>query len=192
MRKLVVLAGKSACGKDTILRRLIELFPNKYTNVVSHTTRPIRPNETNVIDYYFVSDKEIEAIPMVETRVYKTAYGEWKYGLSEEEIILKLNSGLIPVVILDLDGAMDLSRWIRDTFDDIQVYRIAICASTVLRLWRSWKRVGFKFGALLEILRRMVADSKDFSDSDKVCRYTIENSSGCLDSVVESVNEVVG
>ena len=192
MRKLVILAGKSACGKDTVLRRLIELFPNKYTNVVSHTTRPIRPNERDGSDYYFVSEREIEAIPMVETRVYQTAYGEWVYGLSEEEIILKLNSGLIPIVILDLDGAMDLSRWIRDTFDDIQVYRIAICASTILRLWRSWKRVGFKLSALPEIIRRLIADSKDFSDSDKVCRYTIENANGCLDSVVDSVNEVVG
>ena len=52
--KLVVLSGPSGVGKSTVLRRLVERYPDQLRLSVSATTRPPRPGETDGVDYYFL------------------------------------------------------------------------------------------------------------------------------------------
>ena len=51
MAKLYVLMGKSASGKDTIYRRLLEDMQLKLKPVVPYTTRPIRSGEEDGREY---------------------------------------------------------------------------------------------------------------------------------------------
>src|SRR2546423_8493903 len=76
---LMVIAGPSGVGKDTVLRRLFELAPHlKYS--VSYTTRPPRPGEVDGHSYTFVSEPEflrlIEQKEFLEwAKVYDHYYG---------------------------------------------------------------------------------------------------------------------
>lgn len=55
MNKIIVaICGKSGAGKDTIAKHLIKMNPEWHA-IVSCTTRPIRENETNGVDYYFLT-----------------------------------------------------------------------------------------------------------------------------------------
>ena len=47
MGKLFIIIGKSATGKDTIYKRLLEIDQLKLKTVVMYTTRPIRNSEVN-------------------------------------------------------------------------------------------------------------------------------------------------
>ena len=46
--------GKAGSGKDTIMKKMLELYPDLY-EIVSCTTRPRRDYEIEGINYYFYS-----------------------------------------------------------------------------------------------------------------------------------------
>jgi guanylate kinase len=77
----VVLSAPSGTGKTTLAHLLVDSMPNLQISV-SHTTRPIRGNERDGIDYHFVSDAEFDK--MIEDN----AFIEWapvhgfRYGSS--------------------------------------------------------------------------------------------------------------
>ena len=60
MGKIFCIIGKSATGKDTVYRRLLERFHDRFRKVVLYTTRPIRAGEQNGVEYYFVTIPQME------------------------------------------------------------------------------------------------------------------------------------
>ena len=54
----VMFIGPSAVGKDTMINRLKKDFPDVIYKLPSYTTRPIRKNEKDGVDYYFVTKEE--------------------------------------------------------------------------------------------------------------------------------------
>lgn len=100
---IIVLAGKSASGKDTLLNELIT-----YTDarpIVSYTTRPMRDKEIDGVDYHFVSEDKFKEIQdqLLESRSYDTLFNgipaTWYYG---SPIVDASNSSY--VAVLDPDG----------------------------------------------------------------------------------------
>ena len=53
MGKIYYIMGKSASGKDTIYRRLMEDKTFAFHTLVPYTTRPMRSTEVNGRDYFF-------------------------------------------------------------------------------------------------------------------------------------------
>ncbi len=84
---LIVITGPSGVGKTTIIKSLLDLYPDlKYS--VSMTTRQPRHNEKNGVDYHFVSEEEfksrIEKDEFIEwSEVYGKYYGRLKKDLEE-------------------------------------------------------------------------------------------------------------
>jgi guanylate kinase len=60
VKMIFLFCGKSGSGKDTMLRMLTntQIGGNSFLPVVSYTTRPKRENETDGIDYHFISKDE--------------------------------------------------------------------------------------------------------------------------------------
>lgn len=56
----VVIAGPSGVGKDSLIHRLLEIYPHLFGFSVSRTTRPPRPDEVDGVHYHFVSKPEFE------------------------------------------------------------------------------------------------------------------------------------
>ena len=56
MGKIFCLMGKSNSGKDTIFKELMKDKDLNLMPIVSYTTRPIRSNETNGVEYYFINE----------------------------------------------------------------------------------------------------------------------------------------
>lgn len=110
---LIAIVGKSASGKDTIARILAK--EHGYKNVVSTTSRPMRSNETNNVDYHFITEDEFikmkEEDKFIEYRYYDTIQeGEnkkWHYGIERSEILLSKGNY---VCVVDLVGLEDLKR----------------------------------------------------------------------------------
>ena len=83
MGKIYCLMGKSSSGKDTIFKRLLEREDLKLKRIVPYTTRPIRENETDGVEYFFCDratrDRLIAAGKVIELRSYETVHGIWNY-----------------------------------------------------------------------------------------------------------------
>ena len=60
MGKIFYLMGKSSSGKDTIFKELKKRMPFLHT-VTIYTTRPMRENERDGEEYFFVDDKVLDA-----------------------------------------------------------------------------------------------------------------------------------
>ena len=52
------MCGRSCTGKDSIVKAIQE--QHKFNRVVTFTTRDKRPNETNDIDYHFITKEEFD------------------------------------------------------------------------------------------------------------------------------------
>ena len=156
--KIIILTGMSCAGKDTV-RRVLEQDYYGYTNIVSHTSRPMRENEVNGIDYHFVSKEEfnnmIDNNEMIEYRNYETNWngrGEtWFYGVKKFT-----PKNINYVIVMDLMGAESIIRH----FGEKNCIVIYLYASDKIRKIRAIKRGSFDE---TEWNRRLIADYKDFS-----------------------------
>ena len=112
--RLVVLAGPTAVGKGSVAAAVRERHPGVWISV-SATTRPPRPGEQEGVHYYFVSDKDFDA--MVERGdllewavVHKAA----RYGTPRGPVEEALAAGRLALLEIDLQGA----RQVRSTMPD--------------------------------------------------------------------------
>lgn len=82
----IVIVGPGSAGKDFFASKLIEKGAVKS---ISYTTRPKRKNETDGIDYHFISkedfEKKIEEDYWYEWDLFRPELG-WYYGQSKEDI----------------------------------------------------------------------------------------------------------
>ncbi|MCR5490800.1 MAG: guanylate kinase [Bacilli bacterium] len=81
---MIVLVGASASGKTEIAKALANRFGIK--KAVTHTSRPMRVNEKNDVDYHFVSDEEFLKLKAEDAFVETTFYNNHYYGCSKAEI----------------------------------------------------------------------------------------------------------
>ena len=101
---LIVISGPSGVGKDSVLQRMKERgLPFHF--VVTATTRPRRPGETDGVDYHFLShDQFAEMIEHGELLEYAIVYNDYK-GIPKEQVRQALASGRDVVMRLDVQGA---------------------------------------------------------------------------------------
>lgn len=101
---LIVISGPSGAGKDSILQRMKERdLPFHF--VVTATTRPRRANETEGVDYFFVSkDTFAGMIDGDELIEYAVVYGDYK-GIPKQQVRDALASGRDVVMRIDVQGA---------------------------------------------------------------------------------------
>ena len=172
-RTLLLICGKSASGKTEITK---ELNKSGIRMLVSHTDRPMRNNETNCIDYYFIDDNYmlnmIDDDEFVETRSYNTEYGVWNYGLSKCEID-NINSAAC--VVLDLNGCESVKKYIKDNNLDIETITIYISASEEERFRRYMKRDDITLKQAKELIRRFEKDDEDFKDFESRVDIMLRN-----------------
>lgn len=183
MGKLFVLVGKSASGKDTIYSAVREDMP-EVLNVVSTTTRPMRPNETEGVEYYFISTEDFLFMEnrgeFIETRKYNTIQeGQptvWYYGISKQAIDLEKGNH---IVIVDLNGLEELKKVFGKNVVTIYVY-----VEDKEREERAKKRGGFEQA---EWDRRLEDDNFQFNKEriDRDVDYIVHNI-----NLQQSINEV--
>ena len=105
MSHLTVLAGPTAVGKGTVVRYMLDHFPNIHLSI-SATTRTKRPGEVDGVHYYFLSHEEFDRLvdegQMLE---YAVVHGENKYGTPREPVERALADGKFVLLEIDLQGA---------------------------------------------------------------------------------------
>ena len=94
---VIVISGPSGVGKGAVMRRLQE--------VVTATSRAMRPGEQDGVDYFFVTTEEFEAmISDGELIEHAVVYGEYK-GIPKQQVRDKLAMDTDVVLRLDVQGA---------------------------------------------------------------------------------------
>ena len=82
---LIVISGPSGVGKDTLIKRLLDLDRNlRYS--VSCTTRAPRPNEVDGVDYTFVSRERFQQLVDEGAFLEYATYNGNLYGTLAERV----------------------------------------------------------------------------------------------------------
>lgn len=109
--KLLVFAAPSGAGKTTIVKHLLQTFPEQLAFSVSATTRPQRDNEQHGKDYYFISTaafkQHIAAGNFLE---YEEVYQGKFYGTLFSEIDRLTNAGKAVLFDIDVQGALNIKK----------------------------------------------------------------------------------
>ena len=156
-KKLINFIAPSSSGKDYLMRKYLKANPNS-RRVVTCTTRPMRPNEKNHVDYHFITDDEFDVLKLtgklIEQREYHVANGSvWKYGCPY--FIDEFCDEYVNVV--DLKGLEAIIK----AYPDAEVVTYYVHVPENIRRERAIKRGGFD---LAEWERRIKADEEDFSE----------------------------
>ena len=100
MGRIFYILGKSSTGKDTIYKKLVNRNKNGLKNIVMYTTRPMRDGEIDGVTYNYVTEEKYKELEdknlIIESRVYNTVHGLWRYfTVKDEQIDLEDNNYII-------------------------------------------------------------------------------------------------
>lgn len=106
---LIVLSGPSGAGKDALLTKMKESgYPLEYITTV--TTRTQRAEETDNVDYHFVSTRKFqEMVKNNELLEWANVYGNW-YGVPRQPVKEALDRGQDIIVKVDTQGAATIKK----------------------------------------------------------------------------------
>ncbi|MEY8236588.1 guanylate kinase [Lachnospiraceae bacterium 66-29] len=162
MGKIFCLMGKSACGKDTLYKRIITDKSLSIQTLIPYTTRPPRSGERNGVEYFFLSEQEQLQLEqqgkIIELRAYQTVQGVWKYfTVNDHQINLAQNDYLI---IGTLESYLKLQNY----FGADSLVPLYIELDNEERMRRAITREQMqKNPDYEELCRRFLADLEDFS-----------------------------
>ncbi len=114
MGKVLIFSAPSGSGKTTIVRHLLERFPELEFSI-SATSRAPRGEERDGVDYYFMDAAELR------TRVEAGEFIEWEevyagtcYGTLRAEIDRIWDRGHVVVFDVDVVGALNIKKLFGD------------------------------------------------------------------------------
>ena len=105
--KLIVISAPSGTGKTTVVKKLLEQNANLSASV-SFTTRKIRENEKEGLDYFFVGEKTFEnMIRNNDFLEHATVFGNF-YGTERKSVSQNLEKGINVILEIDWQGAQQI------------------------------------------------------------------------------------
>lgn len=179
---MIILLGKSASGKDTVVNNLIHNYYG-YEKIITWTTRPMRPGEKQDLTYHFTDDEDfeekIEEGFFAEWKKYNSVFGTWYYGTAVQDIT---NNLINKIIILTPSGYEDIKEYINN--EEI----LSVYLDSSLRTL--YKRLKFRGDNPKEIKRRLLHDIKDFKGIKNKVNVVIKNNTRDLDELTELIKDM--
>ncbi len=214
MGKIFVVMGKTSSGKDTIYKRVLDSLTQSEGDVapktvVIYTTRPMRPGETNGVEYFFATEEELQKLReqgnVIEERCFHTVHGPWYYfTVNDGQIDLENHSYLMINTLAGFEMIRAYYNKIKKASEaktaeeqkDI-VIPIYIEADPKERLIRYINRESLQAKPnYKEVCRRFLADEEDFAEEELnrlgiVKRYFNQDLEECCNEIEADVRALL-
>ena len=114
LEKVIILTAPSGAGKTSIAAYLLKQMP-QLSFSVSATTRAPRGNEKQGVEYHFISLAQFEGhIYQNDFLEYEMVYEGVYYGTLKSELTRIWNLGKIPVLDIDVKGAIKIQKQLEE------------------------------------------------------------------------------
>jgi guanylate kinase len=111
---LYIISAPSGAGKTSLVRALVEQMQGVEVSV-SHTTRAMRPGETDGVDYHFVAEERfLEMAGQAEFIEHARVFDNY-YGTSQATVEGRLRAGADVILEIDWQGAQQVRRLMPDS-----------------------------------------------------------------------------
>ena len=135
MGKIFYIMGKSASGKDSIYRMLLQKKELNLKRIIPYTTRPARNGEEQGREYYFVDEERYRELreegKLIESRAYETVHGVWIYFTADDGQIDLKRSNFLAI------GTLESYQKMRDYFGSESICPIYVEVEDGERLMRA-------------------------------------------------------
>lgn len=182
---LLVLSGPSAVGKDTVVRKMLEKYPQMVKMVTTNSRSP-REGEKEGFDYYFVSDGEFEKLIAEESFLEWVEYRGHYRGAQKKHVEEALRSGKDVIWHMDVKGVKNIKKKIRSITPYSVFVFLAVKDLETLEK-RIIKRATETSNEVTWSMDVAVWEQRQYPDYD----YVISNEDGSLDKTVETLSSIV-
>lgn len=189
MSRIFCIVGKSGSGKDTIYHEILLKNDGSLNPVIPYTTRPRRTDEVDGVNYFFVSQEQLDDYEskdqIIERRQYQTVQGVWNYFTRKFET----EPGKDYILITTLEGA----RGIIDHYGSKMVHIVCLYLEDRERLLRCISRESLQERPdYTELCRRYLADQEDFAEEqlDKFENIHYIDTTGDLADCIKQWEEI--
>jgi guanylate kinase len=118
--RLTVLSGPSGVGKGTVVAKVRDLYPHVWVSV-SCTTRAPRPDETDGVQYHFVTRDQFQAMIAAGELLEFAEFAGNLYGTPRRAVDEHLRAGEPALLEIELQGA----RQVREAMPEAQFLFLA-------------------------------------------------------------------
>ena len=182
---LIVIAGTSGSGKDSVVKALVKRLrsgAHPVHFVITATSRPRREDEVHGVDYYFVTAEEFERmIAKDELLEYATVYGQYK-GVPKEQVRQAMASGKDVIMRLDVQGAATIRRLAPQA---VLIFLTAPSEQDLID-----RLQGRKTEDLAQLKLRLETAYAEMQRIDEF-DYVVPNATGKLDETVDTIQAII-
>jgi guanylate kinase len=182
-KNILVIAGPTGSGKDTVIKEVIKKVPNA-NFLVNATSRKPRADEVDGKNYYFLSNeqflKELENGNILE--YYHRADTDTYYGTYKPDLLKKIEGNGIAIAQLQIVGA----KFLKDNYNATTIFILPESLDIIEKRVRSRAEISdLEWAERLKHLEREVKEDVNFYD------YKVTNFEGKLEDTVNSVIEIM-
>ncbi|HEV3244906.1 MAG TPA: hypothetical protein VG102_00945 [Candidatus Paceibacterota bacterium] len=183
-KQVVVIAGPSGSGKNSVISKIIERYP-RCGRAVTATTRTMRPGEVDGVDYHFFSqerfDEEMASGNIPEHRFVPTLNTYYGIYLPDLEEKMKQHSAVF--VQVDIEGA----KLLKEKYDATNIFIMP----ESMEQFRGRLRVRNPEWTQREFDARMKISEDEMRMHAPQYDHRVVNADGSLPETVEQVIEIL-
>jgi guanylate kinase len=178
---LIVISGPSGVGKDAVLKTLQRREKSLHF-VVTATSRAIRENEVDGVDYIFVTEAQFEEmIEKDELLEYALVYQQYK-GIPKSQVRDALHSGKDVIMRIDVQGAATIRKLCPE---GVLIFLIpANQEEWIQRLIERHSETQESLKLRVETARQELTRLGEFD-------YVVVNAQNCLDEAVDAIEAII-
>lgn len=185
MRKqgiLTVISGFSGAGKGTVVKRLMERYPQEYCLSISATTRAPREGEIPGVHYLYVSREEFETMINENQLLEYAQYVDNYYGTPKKYVMDQLEKGIHVILEIEMQGALKIKKRFPEA---LLIFVTPPDAKTLEARLRG--RGTEAEATILKRLRRAGEEAVYMNDYD----YIVLNEDGKIDACADKLHQII-
>lgn len=184
-KKVVVIAGPSGSGKNTLISMIRSRYPSAAC-LTTVTTRAPRGSEVNGEDYHFYTveafDSGVSRGEIVGTR-FVPIFGGVHYGMLKSDIEKKIASASVVFAPVDLSGA----EWLKQHYGALTIF----LTPESFEQYKSRLHTRSRDMNEREFDMRMKIAHEELSVHAPQYDYRVQNADGMMNQTLEQVLEIL-